>query len=82
MVQSVLGVDFKDMLNDYEITSISHGGVRLRTNPDAKGGIDAVKELCIGNNWQELIYDYLTRIVGISPENIDSIRRILIEQDA
>lgn len=80
LVQGIMGVDIQDMINDYEITSISHGGVRLRTNSDAKGGIDAVKELCVGNTWQELCRDFLTRIVGISEETLNKITAILTEK--
>ncbi len=80
LVESILGVYYKDMRDDYEITSMSRGGIRFRSEPGAVAGLAALEELCIGQTWQELCTDFLVRLVGIPQSTIDKIREILIEK--
>lgn len=77
LIEAVLGVYYKQMRTDYELTCLSTTGNRTRNENDAAWGLQYLEELCVGDNWQELVYDFLTRIVGISPETIESMRRIL-----
>lgn len=68
------------MRDDYEITSISASGVRLRNDQGVIDGLAALEELCTGQTWQEICMDYITRLVGVPESTINKVREILIEK--
>lgn len=80
LIEAILGVYYKDMRDDYEITSMSRGGIRFRSEPGAVDGLAALEELCIGQTWQELCTDFLVRLVGVPESTINKVREILIEK--
>lgn len=80
LVEALLGVYYKDMRDDYEITSISASGVRLRNDQGVIDGLAALEELCTGQTWQEICMDYITRLVGVPESTINKVREILIEK--
>ncbi len=79
LVEALLGVYYKDMRDDYELTSISASGTRLRTDQGVIDGLAALEELCTGQTWHDICMDYLTRLVGVPASTINKVRDILIE---
>lgn len=80
LIEAILGVYYKDMRDDYEMTSMSTAGIRLRTDEGVVDGLAALEELCVGQTWQELCTDFLIRLVGVPESTINKVREILIEK--
>lgn len=80
LIEVLLDMYYKDMRDDYEITSMSASGIRLRTDDGVIQGLACLEELCVGQNWHEICMDYFTRLVGIPETTLQKIRDILIEK--
>lgn len=80
MIETLLGMYYKDIRDDYEITSMSASGIRLRTDDGVIQGLACLEELCNGQTWQEICMDYFTRLIGIPEATLQKIRDILIEK--
>ncbi len=81
LLGAVLGMSNQDLANDYELTSMCFVGARKRLDHDPKAGIEALKELCKGETYQELCRDYFISILGMQEETLDKICTLLIEKE-
>lgn len=89
IIEALLGVSESDLSKDYELTTFFT--TRLRnsnvSNPYGyKSMIQWIKSNYNGNTFNEKIYDLCTRTfenngLNISPEQIESLRNIMIETD-
>lgn len=81
MIETLLGMYYKDIRDDYEITSMSASGIRLRNDDGVVQGLACLEELCTGQTWHEICMDYFTRLVGIPETTLQKICDILIEKE-
>ncbi|MBE6763988.1 MAG: tyrosine-protein phosphatase [Ruminococcaceae bacterium] len=76
LLQGVLGVSEKDMTLEYQLTEFATSGFSQKENLDKLiWGLESYE----GDTLQEKIVHYLTETVGVTPQEIASIRRILLE---
>ena len=74
----VLGVDLGDIYKDYELTTFSNAGSRVKSDLNSK--VDYIQSL-EGNNYQERCYTYWTKVVGLSTQDVDEFIRIMTDED-
>ncbi len=72
----VLGVSVGDIYKDYELTTFSNAGSRVKTSLDSK--IEYIQSLP-GTTFKEQCYYYWTRVVGISTQDVDEYIRIMTD---
>ena len=84
LLNGLLGVPYKDLRKDYELTSFSVTNLRPadRFNDES---FDEMNRLMIerfgkkSGNLQEAIRNFLVEFIGVSSDNLESIRRIMID---
>lgn len=74
----VLGVDLGDIYKDYELTTFSNAGSRVKADLNSK--VDYIQSL-EGDNYQERCYTYWTKVVGLSTQDVDEFIRIMTDED-
>lgn len=79
LLQGILNVSEEDMVREYCITSYAANYVIDGSKLDVI--IDRM-ESYPGDTLQEQIVSYLTEVIGVTQEEIDSIRRIFLEEDS
>ena len=76
LLEGLLGVKISDMYRDYELTTFSEAGDRLKSGLDSKFAyIRSVK----GVTMRDKFYNYFTDSLGIEPALIESFRSIMLE---
>lgn len=73
----LLGVSIDDMIDDYELTSLSVFGARSRNKEIFKNYLIMLEEM-EGADLYEKGYNYLLSC-GIAPEKLDKVRRIFLD---
>ena len=83
LIEGLLGVSVKDCSIDYELTSFANGvtsGNRTRNSGLFKDGMDFFKNKNYYNgNLEDTITQYLTNEIGISIEDINAFKNIVLE---
>ena len=79
LLQGIMNVSEEDMVREYCITSYAANYVIDGSKLDVI--IDRM-ESYPGDTLQEQIVSYLTEVIGVTQEEIDSIRRIFLEEDS
>ena len=81
LISGLLGVSYDDVSVDYELTSLSNSGRRSRINHPFKFMYPLLKEKYgKDKTFKDLINEYLVDYIGVSQNDIDSIRDIMIEE--
>jgi len=80
LISGVLGVPYDNLCEDYELTSLSGSGRRTRIDFPWKDMYpELIKEYGDGKTFKDIINEYLIRYVGVKQEEIDSLRKIMLE---
>lgn len=76
LLQGILNMTEEDMVNEYKLTSYVHSNIADSTNMDVIISGMARYE---GNTLNERIVTFLTTVIGVTDEEIASIRSIFLE---
>ena len=76
LIEGLLGVEKSDMYKDYELTTFSKAGSRVKSNLEDKFNyIDTFA----GETQQERFYNYLHEYVGIPADTLNTIIRLMTD---
>ncbi len=81
LIQALLGMSVEDLSTDYELTSLSIWGERLRGSEAFQDLLQTLELFAIeGSSIQTQVERYLT-VIGVTTEEMESIREILTEKE-
>jgi hypothetical protein len=82
LLHGLLGMSMEDSLRDYEMTTLSQSGVRSRKRADVQAMLAELRSLVSPDERDDLAAqaEAYVRRIGITDEEIATIRRILIEE--
>ena len=83
LINGVLGVPFEQLVEDYELTSLSNSGTRTR-NGWSNGAFmkmynNFMTNYARGGSLEDAIYNYLIEYIGVKAEEIQSLRSIMLK---
>jgi hypothetical protein len=76
LIQGILGVSEEDMMNEYRLTAFYSGS--YVNNENINVVISALNNY-EGDTMKEKVENYLINFVGVTEEEIESVRNILLE---
>ena len=77
LLGALLGISLDDLIRDYELTSLSVWGPRLRNSEEFSGLLYSLRRYAPQSTIREQVENYLTDI-GVTPEEMSAIRQWLI----
>ena len=82
LINGVLGVLPEQIVEDYELTSLSHTGTRTRNNFGDGAYSKMIKKFmddyANGGTLQDAITNYLLNYIGVTQQQIDSLKSIML----
>ena len=79
MLNAFLGVDMKNLIDDYEFTSLSTWGIRTRNHIHFKEMLEKFGEFR-GNTFREQVTDYLLSFLGVTEQQLKCIEDIMLDK--
>lgn len=88
LLYGLLGVSYDDIRPEYELTTFSAIGLRAADDYQPNLSMDGLYKTMLeqyggsSDNLQVAVTNFLTNFVGVSPDTLDSIKNILLDENA
>lgn len=82
ILEALLGMSEKDLFDEYELTSLSRWGKRTRNHINFVNMRKKLKETYGGNTINESVENYVLNCLKLTPEQIKTIRNLMIEKNS